>query len=306
MPRFNSFATRHARKGPLLREKREFARVCHFTMREWALCLLVMSTGTDTIDKIRAPAARRILIDLAAIAGIGAVLAVLAPLGTHRLPMAERLLYWCGLGIVGYAIYRPIGGFATAYAKRLALPRWYLWALAVALASIPMAAIVWIANHMGSVPEWPGAATALTHYAYVALIGAIVTAVMNFVSERTEPSGASDTMIETPTHAAPPVRFIDRLPAHVGTQLVALEMEDHYVRAHTTLGSELVLMRMRDAVAELDGLDGEQVHRSWWVARDAVEDTIRDGRNVRLVLPSGLEAPVSRANIARLKELGWL
>ena len=82
-------------------------------------------------------------------------------------------------------------------------------------------------------------------------------------------------------------------------------MEDHYVRAHTVLGSELILLRMRDAVGELEGIDGAQVHRSWWVARDAVEDVKRDGRNLRLVLPGGLEAPVSRARVVELKEAGW-
>ena len=104
---------------------------------------------------------------------------------------------------------------------------------------------------------------------------------------------------------APQPAFLERLPGHLGTDLIALEMEDHYVRAHTALGSELVLMRMRDAVAELQGIEGAQVHRSWWVARDAVEDVKREGRNLRLVLPGGIEAPVSRARVTELKQAGW-
>ena len=83
-------------------------------------------------------------------------------------------------------------------------------------------------------------------------------------------------------------------------------MEDHYVRAHTALGSDLVLMRLRDAVAELGDIDGLQVHRSWWVARHAVSDVRRDGRNVRLLLDTGLEAPVSRANVQMLRDAGWI
>ena len=61
-------------------------------------------------------------------------------------------------------------------------------------------------------------------------------------------------------------------------------MEDHYVRAHTMLGSDLVLLRLRDAIAELDGIEGAQVHRSWWVARDVVEGVEREGRKLRLLL----------------------
>jgi DNA-binding LytR/AlgR family response regulator len=88
--------------------------------------------------------------------------------------------------------------------------------------------------------------------------------------------------------------------------LIALEMEDHYVRAHTMLGSDLILMRMRDAIAELAGVPGMQVHRSWWVAQAAVAAVERDGRNVRLELANGLRAPVSRERVAALREAGWI
>lgn len=47
-------------------------------------------------------------------------------------------------------------------------------------------------------------------------------------------------------------------------------MEDRYLRIHTDGGSDLILMRLRDAVGELAGADGLQVHRSFWVARAAV------------------------------------
>nr|QQZ51292.1 LytTR family transcriptional regulator DNA-binding domain-containing protein [Phenylobacterium glaciei] len=70
-------------------------------------------------------------------------------------------------------------------------------------------------------------------------------------------------------------------------------MEDHYVRVHTAVRSELILMRLSDAVART-GREGLQVHRSWWVARDAVTEVIRDGRNLRLKLLNGLEVPVAR------------
>jgi len=64
-------------------------------------------------------------------------------------------------------------------------------------------------------------------------------------------------------------------------------------------------MRLADAVDELEGLDGAQVHRSWWVARDAVRDVRRgDGRAV-LSLPDGLEVPVSRTYGRVLREAGW-
>ncbi|WP_312205390.1 LytTR family DNA-binding domain-containing protein [Brevundimonas sp.] len=69
--------------------------------------------------------------------------------------------------------------------------------------------------------------------------------------------------------------------------LVCLQMEDHYVRVHTDVGSELVLMPFFQAIAGLNGLEGLQTHRSWWVARAAVTGIVEDGRKLRLTLSNG-------------------
>jgi DNA-binding LytR/AlgR family response regulator len=83
-------------------------------------------------------------------------------------------------------------------------------------------------------------------------------------------------------------------------------MEDHYVRAHTRLGSALILIPLRQAVEELGGLPGLRIHRSWWVARHAVVGSMQDGRNVRLRLANGLFAPVSRGSVAAARAFGLL
>jgi len=114
------------------------------------------------------------------------------------------------------------------------------------------------------------------------------------------------------THAPPtgatskPIRFLERLPPKLkGAVLYAVSAEDHYLRLHTSKGSDLILMRMSDAIVELEGLEGAQTHRSWWVARDAVENTRRDGDRLTLVLKGGAEAPVSRPNIRPLRKARW-
>jgi DNA-binding LytR/AlgR family response regulator len=84
-----------------------------------------------------------------------------------------------------------------------------------------------------------------------------------------------------------------------------VEAEDHYLRLHTSLGQDLILMRLSDAVAELEGLEGAQTHRSWWVAKGAVTGTERlDGRAV-LTLKDGAEVPVSRGFARELRAAGW-
>ncbi|RYF92143.1 MAG: LytTR family transcriptional regulator [Caulobacteraceae bacterium] len=111
--------------------------------------------------------------------------------------------------------------------------------------------------------------------------------------------------VARPVEPAPASRFFTRLPARLGTDLLCLQMEDHYVRAHTAVGSDLILMRMRDAVAELDALPGLQVHRSWWVAAGAVAGHRKDDRRLTLVLTNGLEVPVARSAASAVRQT-WL
>jgi DNA-binding LytR/AlgR family response regulator len=77
-------------------------------------------------------------------------------------------------------------------------------------------------------------------------------------------------------------------------------MQDHYVEAHTSGGSTLLLMRLRDAAAEL-GEAGLQVHRSWWVAHDAVEAIEQEERRTLLRLRGGRRVPVSRASLPEVR-----
>jgi len=88
--------------------------------------------------------------------------------------------------------------------------------------------------------------------------------------------------------------------------VLCLQMEDHYVRVHRPSGSKLELMPLREAIARYGRSDGLQVHRSWWVARSAVDGVERDVRNWRLKLSNGLEVPVARNRLAEVRARGWI
>src|SRR5690606_15189181 len=102
--------------------------------------------------------------------------------------------------------------------------------------------------------------TPLPHVARRVLM---ITGVMTAIAMMLERRGAA------PERTPDPPRFLTRLPHRLkGAAIRAVEAEDHYLRVHTDQGSDLILMRLSDAVKELEGLDGAQTHRSWWVARD--------------------------------------
>lgn len=257
--------------------------------------------------------ARQIVIDLAVMTVIGVLLALIGPLGSFGAPFWLRLVYWLGLAWAGYACYRPIGGLVTRLGASLDLPEWSLWLIACLIATVPMTMVVWLVEALPPPLEVPAPEVWLRTYGYVLVIGAVVTMTFYLIQSK-QPAAQADSPgpapasapTEAPAPASSQPRLFDRLAPVLGTELVALEMEDHYLRVHTALGSDLILLRMRDAVSELDGLDGAQVHRSWWVARGAVERVERDGRNVRLVLAKGLVAPVARNMVPVLKADGWL
>lgn len=169
--------------------------------------------------------------------------------------------------------------------------------IASALISIPVTLTLLI---FFSIDPW-SPSKYLMQYAYVLVISLIVTTgayvwdVLKAQNASVEPS--SD----------PVASFLERLPVKFRTaDLHAISSEDHYLRVHTSLGEELILMRLADAVRELSGADGLQVHRSWWVAKAGITDEKRvDGRSL-LVLPSGTEVPVSRSYRGKAKDAGLI
>jgi len=102
---------------------------------------------------------------------------------------------------------------------------------------------------------------------------------------------------ESPTH-----KFLERLPfQYRESSLYAISSEDHYIRVHTNLGEELILMRLSDALKELSEADGLQTHRSWWVARDGIARSVSKNGKHTLILKGGTKLPVSRSFLKSVK-----
>lgn len=252
------------------------------------------------------PTVREWVIELVVMVAVGVALAALGPFGSFALgSFAARLAYWIPAALIGYAIFRPITLAAIAIAQRLDLSELGAAAVGVIIAAVPATfAIAYFGGYRPSAA--PSFDQLFQLYVQVAVIGVLVTTVFLLIERtRQEPAPPipASTAQEEPTRASP---FHDRLPGAWADRLVALEMEDHYVRAHGPGTSSLILLRMRDAEAELAGIDGKRVHRSWWVARASVEKVLRNGRGFKLRLTNGLEAPVARDRVAALRSAGWI
>lgn len=104
-------------------------------------------------------------------------------------------------------------------------------------------------------------------------------------------SGDSDT-------DAAPNHFMALLPAEARGRPMLLKSELHYLRVVTENGSALILFNLADAVAQLPADSGLCVHRSYWVAFDAIDSLSRRGRQGLLRLRDGSQVPVSRSRLA--------
>lgn len=244
--------------------------------------------------------ARDLLRNLAVCVAAGVFLALVGALGTDRVPIGTRLLFWVPVMIGGAAIAHFVA-MAAMRIPRAGNNIWIFGALLAVMVAIPITLLVWA--HSGWVLDTNIPVNRL-HLLYgpVLLISVAMTAIIIIASQ-------PGRVTHAPAADAAPVRarFMERLPAKLkGAVIYAVSAEDHYLRLHTSKGSDLILMRMSDALSELEGLEGAQTHRSWWVARDAVESSRRDGDKLVLVLKGGVEAPVSRPNVRALRETGWI
>ena len=256
------------------------------------------------------PGVRKIAIEIGVMIAIACACAMAGPFGTFALPLRVRLIEWLVFALGGYAFFRPVVAGGEALAARARLPRLAAMAFACLLAAMPTTLLV-AAVFAGGALARVTLADLGGLYPAVLLVGALTTAIQLLVHARR--AGAPGEAVPPAEPAEPEpepepatISFADRLPPALGADLLALENEDHYVRAHTALGSALILMRMRDAVAELGAIEGLRTHRSWWVARAAVERVVRRDRAVALRLVNGLEVPVARNEVPALRAAGWL
>lgn len=117
---------------------------------------------------------------------------------------------------------------------------------------------------------------------------------------RLQGPGEAETPQQPAAAEAPLPEFIDLLPLERRGRVLMLKSELHYLQVVTERGSGLILYNLGDAVEQLDKVPGMLVHRSYWVAFEAIEKLARKGRQGELHLRDGNRVPVSRNRLAEL------
>lgn len=232
---------------------------------------------------------------LVALAATIVILAMVGPYGTvDLLRPLPRAGYWALVVSTTYG-----AGSLTVELLRAVLPPWP-FALRMGLAGLAAGfavAIVVLTVNAAALGYVPGPDALPGFVLNVAGVAMMVTLAIAYAVRHQTRASAEQ---------AEPPAILQRLPLEKRGALLALSVEDHYVRVHTTKGTEMVLTRLSDAMRETGDTPGAQVHRSHWVAFGAVRAARRDGDRAVLTLNTGAEIPVSRANLSKVKEAGLL
>lgn len=238
---------------------------------------------------------RRLAVHMFLMVAFGILLAIAAPFGSDAMPAGPRFATWVGFIVAGYLIFRPIAAVGSWLAQETRVPGWLATLLTALVAALPLTGLIAFALGGFRVTDMWFSERFLRLYLQVAGLGVAIQLTMRLIFRTAQvPPEVAPAATDPPT--SQPTPFLERLPPHLGRDLLCLEMQDHYVQAHTRAGSTLLLMRFRDAVAEL-GAAGLQVHRSWWVAFAAIEALEQEGRGAQLRLVGGRTVPVSRASL---------
>ena len=243
--------------------------------------------------------ARDWAIDLAVATVIGLFFGLVGPFGSFiNGSAAVRIAHWVLSSWCAVLIFGLVARLGLAAAQRWRIPAVVTLGAGLLIGAAPLAALVALSARS----FWPGLTglSALDWYGQCLIISAPSLAA--YVGVRwalTRNQGKA---------VAPTLSVLEPAPSAAATldEVLCLRMEDHYVRIHSAVGSRLVAGPFERVIASLGDREGMRIHRSWWVARSAVVGVRADGRNLKLELSNGLQAPVSRASVAKLRQVGWL
>jgi len=217
------------------------------------------------------------------------------PFGSYAaFSLAVRAIYWpvlIGLGmLVGSAV-------RVLVERRMSTHGLWPGTLLIAVVNVSLfAPPLYIVTHwLGEAGNRLPSLAETAFFVFASSLG--VGAVRNVMAATASDSGSSPTAALPRQPDAPEAlpRLIQRLPEPRQAPLQRLSVRDHYVVIHTALGTDTLLMRFADAMAETAPVDGLQVHRSHWVAAAEVAEVLRRGGRTLLLMRDGTEVPVSRA-----------
>ncbi|MDA4847413.1 LytTR family DNA-binding domain-containing protein [Hoeflea poritis] len=231
---------------------------------------------------------------------IGLVLGIAGPFETDEvMRFLPRVVYWTFLSGVSFLTFASLSALTQpALTRFLPVPLSVL--VAGIISSVAIFAEVVIFN-MAMFSYDPDCA-----WCYGRLLTQIIaiTVIISFTIRVVEAQIENRTSRVGTAERSPDI--LKRLPLEKRGKLISISVRDHYVEVVTAGGTELLFMRLSDAIAETAPIEGLQVHRSHWVALAEVRKSRRQQSRGFLTMSDGREIPVSRTCLDAAMQAGLL
>ncbi|MCP5073864.1 MAG: LytTR family transcriptional regulator [Rhodobacteraceae bacterium] len=234
------------------------------------------------------------------------------PFNTYSIDtLGFRAFFWSSVLLVSVVASQ---GITVTY--RHCFPRWSILKLAViACVTFTFAYWLFIWGTITVIYDDQVLPQPLMVLALIAAVAVAIFAIIYLVSPNTlQPdAGASVENTQTARIELPEDSgnrngntFLQRLGPDAGSRLIRLAMRDHYIEAYTEHGLRTLHMRFADALRELEGINGDQIHRSHWINFDEIKGVVKDGGKIGFEMSDGFIAPVARSRKPELKQRGLL
>ena len=227
------------------------------------------------------------------IIGIALILTLTGPFGTYeRLNVWGRVAYWIPVVLVVYMVVKLSHKLVDRVLPKASVLQWQL--AAVVTFSTIFTPLVWSYSKLFS-DQFDSLESLFLMAGNVFGVALIFRFVLFFLLQL------------RPAEAARAPRLYQRLENGPETPVSRLTVDDHYVEVHLQDGSShRLLMRLADAVSEMDETPGFYTHRSHWVAADQVVEAYREKQREFLRLRDGAAVPVSRTYRGAVQAAGFL
>lgn len=223
--------------------------------------------------------------------GVVAVCFLSGPFGTlEALPSGFRLIYW-GLIVLTTSILALWLHTLLRITERATVP--IIVTVSIIFGLLVAGVVLLLSlSLLQPIDRYPGNIELLSYsFPSAALIFLLSALVMRTATEPKD------------THAVKRPALLQRLEKFPhAKRVLSLSAQDHYVEVTTDIGTELCLLRLNDAIVEVEPEEGFQIHRSHWVAKSAVEKLENKGGISQVKLADGRTLNVSQSRFADFKE----
>lgn len=218
---------------------------------------------------------------------ITGALVVSGPFGTlEDYNFWERLKYWGLVVVISTMTATALQVWVERNFKGIS--NWRLAAAVIVGQTIVFTPILWLITDSMADDGWEANTPAWSLFPIVFGVSVIVMGTITLLREHFA--------------GTPQPRLLDRLSKGDVKRIYRITVRDHYVDVFTDCGVETLLMRFSDAISELEGLNGQRVHRSHWVANEAMVRIEKQNGKSQLLLDDGSVVPVSRSYQAAVEE----